>query len=366
MKAINKSAIKRLIAFFLCLSLAAPQIGIVSNVKADAGTINRLVKYMMSDARAMLELVNKARQEANEKSIDGITNRQPLTLDADLEKTAMLRVAEASFIIGHSRPDGTSCFTAYPKGGACGENLAWGSSSYVGTFNQWYSEKEDYLNKTGNTTGHYTNMISPSYKSIGIAGCKALGDKTMYGGYTWVQCFSTKEPNTTLLEACDGTVCAVLKAGSSYLAYNDSIPANTPLLSDVLEGKAVVKKTEQTTEAKDTQKNTTEAPNSNINNTKKKKPTKVKGLTIKSKTGGTLHIKWKKASRSKGYQGIIAKNKKFTKGRINFVSSGRNIKISGFGIKKKKTYYVKVRAYNYSKGKKQYGLWSKTAKIKVN
>jgi len=35
------------------------------------------------------------------------------------------------------------------------------------------------------------------------------------------------------------------------------------------------------------------------------------------------------------------------------------------GLKKKKTYYIKVRGYTLKKGKRLYGKWSTVKKVKV-
>ena len=39
----------------------------------------------------------------------------------------------------------------------------------------WYNEKDDYLNQTGGVTGHYTSMISPSNRYVGMG---AFGTST--------------------------------------------------------------------------------------------------------------------------------------------------------------------------------------------
>lgn len=94
----------------------------------------------------------------------------PLVMDADLLEAAMQRAAEVSLFFSHTRPDGNGCYTASEK--MFGENIAAGNSSASGTMNMWK-----------NSPGHYRNIISPDFQSIGI-GCFCQGSN-----WYWVQCF---------------------------------------------------------------------------------------------------------------------------------------------------------------------------------
>lgn len=121
-----------------------------------------------SRAYEMLALVNR------ERASKGIA---PLRWDADLESSAVTRAAETSIMFSHLRPNGSDCFTAFPDGlYAEGENIAMGFSSAQDTFNQWK-----------NSSGHYANMMSPSFTHIGIS--------CFYGGaygWCWVQTFGAR------------------------------------------------------------------------------------------------------------------------------------------------------------------------------
>lgn len=116
----------------------------------------------------MLALVN------SERAGRGIA---PLRWDAALEGSAVTRAAETSIMFSHLRPNGSDCFTAFPDGlYAGGENIAMGFSSAQDTFNQWK-----------NSSGHYANMMSPSFTHIGIS--------CFYGGaygWCWVQTFGAR------------------------------------------------------------------------------------------------------------------------------------------------------------------------------
>ncbi len=88
--------------------------------------------------------------------------------------------------------------------------------------------------------------------------------------------------------------------------------------------------------------------------TKGKSLKKVKGLKITS-SKKKLTIQWKYVSDASGYYVQVAQNKKFTKKVKNYkVSDTRKV----FKGKKKKKYYVRVRAYTVSNGLTIYGKYS--------
>lgn len=91
-----------------------------------------------------------------------------------------------------------------------------------------------------------------------------------------------------------------------------------------------------------------------------KKPARVKVKKAKYKNKKIL-LKYKKVKGAKGYQIRYAANKKFKKSKkINT----RKLKYTIKKIRKKK-YYIQVRAYIVSNGKKVYGKWSKRKMIKT-
>lgn len=70
----------------------------------------------------------------------------------------------------------------------------------------------------------------------------------------------------------------------------------------------------------------------------------------------------RKVSGAKGYQVVYASSKKFKKKKTKTI---RSIKTTLSGISKKKTYYIKVRAYKLERsGKKVYGSYSKVKRVK--
>ena len=96
-----------------------------------------------------------------------------------------------------------------------------------------------------------------------------------------------------------------------------------------------------------------------------KKVTVSKGSVSKltNGKGKKMTVSVKKISGASGYQILYAANSKFT-GAKTKTTSKTSLIISG--LKKNKTYYVKVRAYKKdSKGKKVYGSYSAVRKIKI-
>lgn len=86
--------------------------------------------------------------------------------------------------------------------------------------------------------------------------------------------------------------------------------------------------------------------------------------SVKNLKGKKLNVKWKKVKGAKGYQVQYALNKSFTKSK----RSDNTVKCTYAkkNLKKKKTYYVRVRAYvKDSNNKKLYGDWSKVKKVKI-
>ena len=88
--------------------------------------------------------------------------------------------------------------------------------------------------------------------------------------------------------------------------------------------------------------------------------------SLKNPSGKKMQIKWKKKSSVTGYQIQYATDKKFTKNKKTVTVSGKNTtsrKITG--LKKKKTYYVRIRTYKKISGKRYYSDWSSVKKIKI-
>lgn len=150
-------------------------------------------EYRQSDARSMLAMVNDLRAQQGASA---------LTWDENLEMTAMQRAAEILYYFSHTRPDGTDCFTAFPSNvGIVGENIAFNMEAGASTaFSQWRE-----------SPGHYSNMISSDFNSIGIA-CVSY-----QGMYFWVQCFGGNAGSGMVTSAYDGVANVVITVPDSFV-----------------------------------------------------------------------------------------------------------------------------------------------------
>lgn len=89
-----------------------------------------------------------------------------LKRDIALEETAKIRAKEIVQKFDHERPDGTSCFTAYPSGlSTMGENIACtGNNDQTQLFLMFAETEEDYAGQ-----GHRRNMLNDNFTKVGIA-----------------------------------------------------------------------------------------------------------------------------------------------------------------------------------------------------
>lgn len=126
--------------------------------------------YVDSYAEQVLSIVNARREEA------GLA---PLTMNYTLVSAAKVRAAETIQSFSHTRPNGTSCFSAIDEAGVgysgAGENIAAGQGSADSVMNAWM-----------NSEGHKANILNDSYSQIGIA---CYYDPNSAYGYYWVQLF---------------------------------------------------------------------------------------------------------------------------------------------------------------------------------
>ncbi|MBR5516384.1 MAG: hypothetical protein IKU53_00295, partial [Firmicutes bacterium] len=139
-----------------------------------------------------------------------------LTLDPTLTSIAMQRAAECSVKYSHTRPDESnfdSIIRSYSKFtfGYCGENIAAGYRNPTAVMTGWI-----------NSQGHYDNMVSPTYYSVGI-GCFYQDDGTKY----WAQVFhsaksSSYETNSSPITKNNISIHSATSNCSLYLdGYGD-------------------------------------------------------------------------------------------------------------------------------------------------
>ena len=146
--------------------------------KVQAATDNSLIDVKLAEgirrydyAYEVLNLVNQERAKSN---------LQPVTMDKNLLECAMTRAQELTLYASHTRPNGTSCMTAFPYFGYnSSENLAINQVS-----------PEDVMNSWMNSSGHRTNIMASGNVSAGI-GCFYQN-----GALYWIQCFSSHAAQT--------------------------------------------------------------------------------------------------------------------------------------------------------------------------
>lgn len=104
------------------------------------------------------------------------------------------------------------------------------------------------------------------------------------------------------------------------------------------------------------------------------KPTKPAKVTVKKTTlksvknakGKKLVVKWKKNTAGNGYQIQYSTSKKFAKGnKTKTISKNKTTSYTIKKLKKKKTYYVRIRTYKKVSGKTYYSEWSSVKKVKI-
>lgn len=99
------------------------------------------------------------------------------------------------------------------------------------------------------------------------------------------------------------------------------------------------------------------------------KDNSVKKTTLssaKNVKGKKILVKWKKNKAGDGYQIQYSTTKKFTKGnKTKTISKNKTTSYTIKKLKKKKTYYVRIRTYKKISGKKCYSGWSKVKTVKI-
>ena len=196
-------------------------------------------EYEAADINAILQLVNSYRREACQ---NGYPNPEDPSVQltmadytevqwaGDLEWIAQTRAAEGSVYQSHTRPNGYSCFSVSHNGlSSSSETLAWNYGSLKGGIKQWYEEKEDWVAQNADAvTGHYTSMIEPDLKYIGI-GCFTSGSggwSCVAGAYSWKSNLSTEPqgiygPCEQTMEVSASSVTALSISGADTVVVGN-------------------------------------------------------------------------------------------------------------------------------------------------
>lgn len=94
------------------------------------------------------------------------------------------------------------------------------------------------------------------------------------------------------------------------------------------------------------------------------RPAKVSVKSISAVKGG-FKLKWNTVGSGKGYQIVYSTNKSFSNSKTVYVDNIKAASKTISGLKSKKTYYVKIRAYKQFGKSKFYGSYSKIYSMKT-
>ena len=203
-------------------------------------------------AEQVAVLVNK------ERTANGL---QPVKVSPKLSNAANVRARELKENFSHTRPDGTSCFTAMDEEGikysSAAENIAYGQKSPESVMNAWM-----------NSSGHRANILNKNMQYIGV------GVFYQNGIYYWAQFFAVSDSLT------DG----------AYLPNEDTVttPVTTtkPITTQATTAKPATTTQTTTTKPVTTTKTTTKpvTTQTTINSTTTQKTTAIHTTTSASTT----------------------------------------------------------------------------------
>ena len=145
----------------------------------------------------------------------------PMRWSYGLEEMAMLRAVESSITYGHSTLSGDSIWSQNYGVSSSAETIAW-TSSLLGGIRLWYSEKTQYINGVTDfyTIGHYTSMINPSNRYIGLAGFYKDGSSS--GTYLAEYCYSSSNETKINVSSYSSQICEVLLSNLSSVQLSCS------------------------------------------------------------------------------------------------------------------------------------------------
>lgn len=224
----------KFIAFFLIFTLSffqAPGIAQAASTRPSdnpkAGNGNILIgvsgTFEQVGKSKILKRINAIRKEACENGYPNPNNGRklkksdyvPIKWSSDLEWIAQLRAAECTVNEDHQRPNGLRCFSIQRNGQqSWAENLAWNYSGLMQGIEQWYGEKNDWVNKNVfAVTGHYTSLINPKYRYVGLGSFVRLS-----GGWHGIAGeFSSSNTGSEKQSKVKGTYVQTIEVGKANI-----------------------------------------------------------------------------------------------------------------------------------------------------
>ncbi|MCD7832956.1 MAG: CAP domain-containing protein [Lachnospiraceae bacterium] len=397
-----KKTIATLLLTVILLTLKA------SGASAATGTIT--VTYGQTEARSILAMVNEFRQndDAWFWNPDNTTkttrkNLSKLTYDYDLEQIAMQRAAEIAVSFSHTRPNGTSCFTAYSEfvytSTVRGENIARGQKTAERAFLGWLEESKDYSGQ-----GHRRLMLSTSANAIGIAHVTYNGVDywVMEVAKTTNKSTKTSALNGTKTVTVDGisgtstgssdssesvksstekslgtcTISSLTNTSSGIKATWSAVSGATKYYVYRKTGSGSCEKIASTTKTSYTDKTASSGKtytykvvpvsgSAKGSGTAKKivRLTGAKVSSAKAKSSTSIKLTLKTVKKAAGYQIQYSTSSDFSNSKtVTVTSTSKTLK----NLKSGKTYYVRVRAYTTVNGSKVYSAWSAKKSVKLS
>lgn len=369
----------------------------------------------VAQVKDALNRVNEIRKEACQEGVPDPSDPDrklkaadyvPIQWSSSLEYIARIRAAEAAVLQGHNRPNGSVCFSLEAPDGTVsyGEVLAWNTGSdgsMVRGINQWYSEKEDWVNQNPNAvTGHYTSMIDPENQYIGLGAfvsdfgkwrcsisgefCSQDSSGSAASGSTG-RCIQMIEVEKNRLKglqifqgdesvsdglalgigkqaALTARVKVVIDDNTTFCNYQDSITwtSSDPSVAQVdSQGVVTVKK------AGDAEITASAGNGLSVSCRLLNAP---KGTSFSSVKGGngSITLRWKRQKQADGYMIRFAKDKSLDDNGMEwYVEGNKNTVEVISNLERKQTYYISIRTYREVGGKILYSDWSKVKKVRT-
>ena len=123
----------------------------------------------------------------------------------------------------------------------------------------------------------------------------------------------------------------------------------------------VLTQAENTLTALKAQKQQEKLPASDVQYT----PSKTKLKSAKKQSAKSVRLIWKKVKGCTGYEVYMSKKKNSGYKKIATLKKAKKVTYTKKKLKKKKTYYFKVRTYKTVNGKKYYSTFSNVKKVKM-
>lgn len=296
----------------------------------------------------VLKIVNK------ERLAQGL---EPLSMFRSIQNAAGVRAEEIAYTFSHTRPDGTSCFTAISEAEiyyrCAGENIAAG-----------YTSPSDVMDGWMNSAGHRSNILENSFVHVGVGYCTG-------GSYgkNWVQIFvggcsirsvaaddkgtanyplgtSVDKMNRYLIVRCTEHGVGYLPVTAGMCSGYNANKTGYQVITVKYQGKKV------------------KIPVTVGSSSAYKIPGTVKNLAASKVTKAAVTLCWDKQS-GKGYEIWIATSKNGTYKKVKTLTSANRTSYKVKNLESGKKYYLKIRAYKKTKNKKIYGLFSKAVVVKT-